>query len=69
MYFDSIIKGGTVVDGSKTCKSKTADIGIKGEQIVAIGDLADGQSDNVIDAENRIVCPGFIDVHVHSEVL
>ena len=67
MNFDSIIKGGTVVDGSKTCKSKTADIGINGEQIAAIGDLADAQSDTVIDAENRIVCPGFIDVHVHSE--
>lgn len=67
MNFDSIIKGGSIVDGSKACKRRMADVGIKGEQIAAIGDLKEAQSDTIVNAENRVVCPGFIDVHVHSE--
>lgn len=67
MDFDSIIKNGTVVDGSKNAEKNRADVGVKGERIVAIGDLQDAESATVVNAENRIVCPGFIDVHVHSE--
>jgi N-acyl-D-amino-acid deacylase len=67
MNFDSIIRGGTVVDGAKGGKSIRADVGITGDRIAAVGDLTEAQSDTVVDAENRIVCPGFIDVHVHSE--
>merc|ERR1712000_222281 len=39
-----------------------------GDRIVAVGDLSQKKGQQVIDATDRIVCPGFIDVHVHSEI-
>ena len=58
--FDLVIKGGTVVneDGDLV-----ADVGIRGEQIAAIGDGLDGRE--VIDATGHYVLPGGVDPHVH----
>ncbi|NLY71134.1 MAG: amidohydrolase family protein, partial [Clostridiales bacterium] len=60
---DLIIKNGTIVTAESTFK---ADIGIKGEKIVAIG-LGLEPSDNteVVDAEGKLVLPGAIDGHTH----
>jgi dihydropyrimidinase len=59
---DTAIVGGTVVTASDTFK---ADIGIRGEQIVAIAqDLAAGAK-TVIDTTGKLVMPGGIDSHVH----
>jgi N-acyl-D-amino-acid deacylase len=41
---------------------------VQGDQIAAVGDLAGAQATVVVDARDRVVCPGFIDVHVHSEI-
>jgi N-acyl-D-amino-acid deacylase len=65
--FDLIIRNGTVVDGSGASR-KRADVGIAGDRIVAIDDLSAATSEETIDATDRIVSPGFIDVHIHSEV-
>jgi N-acyl-D-amino-acid deacylase len=65
--FDLIIRNGTVVDGSGDAR-KRADVGISGDQIVAVDDLGAATSAETIDATGRIVAPGFIDVHIHSEV-
>src|SRR5688500_18507146 len=43
-----------------------ADIGIKGERIVAIGKLSDATAKRVIDATGHFVAPGFIDAHAHA---
>ncbi len=66
MDADLIIRGGTVVDGTgaEGCR---ADVAIAGDRIVAIGDLAALQAGDEIDASGKVVAPGFIDVHVHSE--
>jgi len=63
---DTVILGGTVVDGSGS-PGRRADIGIRGERIVAIGDLSGESSERKIDADGLTVAPGFIDVHTHSE--
>jgi N-acyl-D-amino-acid deacylase len=67
MFFDTIIQNGLVVDGSGAAGFK-ADIGITDQFITALGDLSQAESAEVVNAEGQVVCPGFIDVHVHSEL-
>ncbi len=64
--FDMIIKGGTVVDGL-TENALKVDLGIIGEQIQALGDLRGAIGKLMIDATGRVVSPGFIDIHAHSD--
>lgn len=68
MEFDSIIRGGRIADGTGTRTLFDADLGIRKGSIAAIGDLSSSQAAITIDASDRIVSPGFIDVHVHSEL-
>jgi N-acyl-D-aspartate/D-glutamate deacylase len=63
--FDVIIRGGEVVDGTGAPR-RSADVGISGGQIRAIGVLDEGGR-RLIDAEGAIVAPGFIDVHTHYD--
>ncbi|XID90922.1 amidohydrolase family protein [Paenibacillaceae bacterium WGS1546] len=67
MTFDLIIDGGIVVDGTGE-SAYLADIGIRGDRIFAIGDLSAAEASRRIDASGKVVAPGFIDVHVHSEL-
>ena len=64
--FDWILRGGNVVDGLGG-EGVRADVGIAGDRIAAVGDLAQAQAANEFDATGRLVCPGFIDVHTHSD--
>ena len=68
MEFDSIIRGGTIADGTGARAPFAADVGIVGDRIAAVGDLSASQASLTVDASGRIVSPGFIDVHVHSEL-
>ena len=63
---DLIIRGGTVIDGTKAPRFD-ADVAIQDGRIAAIGDLAGYQSREVIDAKGQIVAPGFIDSHTHDD--
>ena len=64
--FDILISGGIVIDGTGSPRYQ-ADIGIKGDAIVAIGELPESSGATVIDATNKVVAPGFVDVHNHSD--
>lgn len=63
--YDLIIRGGTVFDGSGA-PGVIADIGIRGDRIVAVGDV-NGNAARSINARDLYVTPGFIDMHSHSE--
>ncbi|MCR4439660.1 MAG: D-aminoacylase [bacterium] len=65
--FDLLIKGGTLYDG-RGGRPVVADLGIRGERIVAIGNLAGSSARTVVEAANLAVTPGFIDVHSHTDV-
>lgn len=63
--FDLCIRGGTVVDGTRAPRRK-ADVGIRDGRIVALGEVR-GTARRTIDAQGRIVAPGFVDLHTHYD--
>lgn len=64
--YDTVISGGTVIDGSGA-KGFVADIGIRVGVIQKIGKIKKIQGGRVINAEGKYVVPGFIDVHTHCD--
>lgn len=67
MTLDLIVSGGTLIDGTGGAPVR-ADLGIFGQHIAGIGDLASVETARRIDARGRVVCPGFIDAHSHSDL-
>ena len=65
MQADLVIKGGTVVDGTGA-PPFIGDVAVNAGRIVAVGDGLDGRES--IDASNRVVAPGFVDIHTHCDV-
>lgn len=63
---DWIFRRATVIDGSRKPRY-VADVGIQGDRIVAIGNLADQRATNERDLEGKVLAPGFVDVHTHSD--
>ena len=64
--FDTIIKGGTIVDGLLTPRYNS-DVAIKDGRIVQIGGLRGSTAKKVLDASGLIVAPGFVDLHTHYD--
>jgi len=60
-----LIKGGTV---TTAVDSYLADILIEGEKIKAVGQFPEAGADQVIDASEKLVFPGAIDVHTHFDM-
>ncbi len=64
--FDLVLRGGLVLDGTGQ-PAYPADIGIIGDRIAAIGRISAEQGRRVLDVSGLHVCPGFIDIHSHSD--
>ena len=64
--FDAVIRDGTVVDGTGR-PARRLDVGIRDGKIVALGALGEVQAKRELDASGKIVSPGFIDMHTHSD--
>ncbi len=65
MHYDTIIRGGLVVDGTGA-EPKLADVAISGGIICAVGQI-DGTAAQEIDANGLLVTPGFVDLHTHYD--
>jgi len=63
--FDVLIRNARVMDGSGNPWLR-ADIGIRAGRIASVGRLMDARATKVIDAGDRLLTPGFIDVHSHT---
>lgn len=62
---DLVIRNGTIVDGTGA-EPTTGDVAIDDGRITAVGDV-DGRGREEIDAQDRVVTPGFIDLHTHLD--
>jgi N-acyl-D-amino-acid deacylase len=66
--FDLVVRGGMVVDGTGS-PAFPADVGVRGDRIVAIEAGLDTAGARVVDATGRVVAPGFVDIHAHLDPL
>ena len=68
--FDLLLRGGTVVDGTGT-PGRRSDVGVLGDRILVVDDLSSGgeaiEAALELDVAGRVVAPGFIDPHGHSD--
>ncbi|MFH0803514.1 MAG: amidohydrolase family protein [Candidatus Tagabacteria bacterium] len=64
--YSIIIKNGIIFDGTGS-PLKQADIGIVNDKIKKVGNLQNDEATIIIDASNKYVCPGFIDITTHSD--
>ncbi|MEL7188629.1 MAG: D-aminoacylase [Pseudomonadota bacterium] len=63
--FDLIIRGGTIVNGTGEARFK-GDVAVKDGLIAQVGDIT-GDAAKEIDATDKIVAPGFVDIHTHYD--
>jgi N-acyl-D-amino-acid deacylase len=68
MRFDCIIRNGRIIDGTGSRAPFRADVGVVGDRISALGDLCGAETNFTVNADGKVVVPGFIDPHVHSEL-
>jgi len=66
MQTDLLFKNAAVIDGSGE-KAFNADVAVAGDSIEAVGDLGAAPAAKEIDAGGLVLCPGFVDIHGHSD--
>ena len=63
--YDLVIRGGSIVDGTGSAPV-TGDVAVRDGKIAAVGGVSGGGAEE-IDANGRLVTPGFVDIHTHYD--
>jgi N-acyl-D-aspartate/D-glutamate deacylase len=66
--YDLLIRNGKVIDGTGN-PWFYGDVAVRGGRVVAVGRVPPAPAKREIDARGRVVAPGFIDIHSHSDYL
>lgn len=64
---DIMIRNGTVIDGTGSPRARR-DVALDGSRIAGTYEPSEGEAILEIDAEDMVVCPGFVDIHTHSDL-
>ena len=64
--YDLIIRDGTIVDGTGA-DARRGDVAVKDGKVVAVGDAIEGEAAETVDADGKLVTPGFVDIHTHYD--
>ena len=64
--FDLVLKGASILDGTGG-PAFAADVGVIGDAIGAVGSIDPGQGRRLLDVKGLLLCPGFVDIHTHSD--
>lgn len=64
--YDVLIRHGKIFDGTGN-PWFSSDVAVEKGRVAALGDLVSASADTIIDAKDMVVCPGFIDMHSHSD--
>jgi N-acyl-D-amino-acid deacylase len=64
---DILIRGGTLVDGTGS-PGLAREVAVDGTKVAAIYREGEGKGAMIIEAKGLVVCPGFIDIHTHSDL-
>lgn len=67
MDADLLLRDATVVDGTGAAPF-AGDVAVADGRIVAVGHLSDVRASRVVDLDGRVLCPGFVDIHTHSDL-
>ncbi len=68
MNFDILIRNGQLLDGTGS-DPRRADIGILDGKVASIEAPASAEASDTIDATDRVVAPGFVDIHSHGDLI
>jgi len=64
--FDLLIRNGTIVDGTGKPRFR-GDVAVADGRVAEVGPRVEGNARHTIDAEGRLVTPGFVDIHTHYD--
>ncbi|HUI25119.1 MAG TPA: amidohydrolase family protein [Candidatus Kryptonia bacterium] len=64
--YDTVIRGGMVVDGMRMPRRR-CDVAISNGRIAKLGHIKPTDAARVLDADGMIVAPGFVDLHTHYD--
>src|ERR1700736_4577918 len=68
LHADVVLQGGLIIDG-RGRPAFAADVAMRGDTIIAIGDLTKVSALRIIDVTGLVVAPGFIDAHTHDDLI